>query len=60
MLEAYGWENLVLGFVAATVSAVAAVKWMVSYLNRHGVVIFGYYRLALAAVVAILLATGTL
>jgi undecaprenyl-diphosphatase len=60
MFETYGWANLLLGFLAATVSAVAAVKWMVSYLNRHGMAVFGYYRLVLAALVATLLMTGAL
>lgn len=60
MFEVYGASTLLLGFLAATVSAVVAVEWMVSYLNRHGMAVFGYYRLALAASVAALLASGVL
>jgi undecaprenyl-diphosphatase len=33
---------------------------MVAYLNKHGMAIFGYYRIVLALVVAALLMTGTL
>lgn len=60
MLEAYGPGPLLLGFVAATVSAVIAVKWMVSYLKRHSMAIFGYYRVALAALTAVLILLGLL
>ena len=51
MLTAYGVGSLALGFFAAWLSAVLAVKWMVAYLNRHGLEVFGYYRIALAIVV---------
>jgi undecaprenyl-diphosphatase len=60
MLEAYGWLPLAIGFVAAWASAVLAVRWMVAYLNKHGLEIFGYYRIALAIVVALLVVRGVL
>lgn len=60
MLEAFGPLALVIGFLSAWISAVLAVKWMVSYLNRHGMQIFGYYRIALAVVVTALLLSGWL
>ncbi len=60
MLQAYGLLPLMLGFIFAFLSAVLAVKWMVAYLNRHGLAIFGYYRVALAVVVAVLLLAGVL
>lgn len=55
MLAEYHWSMMLLGFAMAFASAVAAVKWMVAYLNKHGLQLFGYYRIALAIVVAILL-----
>lgn len=53
MLAAYGPVPLLIGFVAAWASAVVAVRWMVGYLTRHGMEIFGWYRVALALAVAV-------
>ena len=60
MLHAYGPLSLAVGFVAAAVSAVLAVRWMLSYLRGHGLQVFGVYRVLLAVVVAGLLAAGVL
>jgi undecaprenyl-diphosphatase len=60
MLEAYGWWPMILGTLTAWASAALAVAWMVAYLKRHGMAIFGYYRVALAAVVAALVVAGML
>ncbi len=57
MLEAFGPLNLGLGFIAAFVSAIIAVRWMVSYLKKHGMVVFGYYRIAIGLIVAGLIFT---
>jgi undecaprenyl-diphosphatase len=51
MMETYGLQSMLIGSAAAWVSAVIAVKWMVSFLKRHGMEIFGYYRIALALTV---------
>lgn len=53
MLAAYGLAPVAVGFFAAWVSAVLAVRWMVSYLNRHGMEIFGWYRVLLAFAVTV-------
>jgi undecaprenyl-diphosphatase len=60
MLQMYDPQALAIGLVFAFISAVVSVKWMVAYLNRHGLAIFGYYRVILALLTAVLLATGTI
>ncbi len=52
MLATYGPTPLLIGFGAAWLSAVLAVKWMVGYLKAHSMEIFGWYRVGLASVVA--------
>jgi undecaprenyl-diphosphatase len=52
MLANYGPAPLLTGFLAAWISAVLAVKWMVGYLKSHGLGIFGWYRIAIALLVA--------
>jgi undecaprenyl-diphosphatase len=58
MWETYGTFTLAVGIIAAAVSAAIAVKWLVSYLQSHGLSIFGWYRIALAIVIGCLFATG--
>ncbi len=60
MLEAYGWFEPLLGLVVAFLSAVIAVRWMVGYLQRHSLAIFGWYRLGVAGLALVLLGTGVL
>jgi undecaprenyl-diphosphatase len=48
MLQVFQPLPLATGVVVAFVSAVISVKWMVTYLNRHGLEIFGYYRIAVS------------
>ncbi len=48
MMDVLGFGPLVAGCLVAAVSAGLSVKWMVHYLTRHGLSIFGYYRIALA------------
>ena len=55
MLEAYGWTAVLTGFFAAWISAALAVKWMVAWLNRHGLTLFAWWRFAAAALAAVLL-----
>lgn len=53
LVDAYGWVMPLFGCFVAAVSAAVAVKWMVSYLGKHGLALFGYYRIVLSIVLAI-------
>jgi len=55
MIDAYGWTAVLAGFAAAALSAFASVKWMVGWLNRHGLAVFAWWRLAAAALATIVL-----
>lgn len=58
MLQNIGWAPMVIGSVVAWASALISVKWMVGYLNRHSLAIFGWYRLAAAAAMLALILHG--
>ena len=45
IINSFGWETPVLGCVVGAISAAIAVKWMVAYLGKHGLAIFGVYRI---------------
>ncbi len=60
MLQTFDVLSLAIGVVFAFGSAVLSVKWMVAYLNRHDLSIFGYYRIALSLVTGTLLMNGLL
>jgi undecaprenyl-diphosphatase len=58
LLASYGLLPLAVGFVAAWLSAVLAVRWMVAWLNGHGLGVFGWWRLSAAALVTLWLWTA--
>lgn len=53
MIEVFGWSSVLLGAAVAAVSAFIAVKFLVHIIARHGLAFFAYYRLALAAILAV-------
>jgi undecaprenyl-diphosphatase len=57
MLQTFDALPIAIGLLFAFISAVISVKWMVAYLNRHGLTIFGYYRVAVALVTTVWIAT---
>ena len=57
---AFGLAAPAVGIVTAFVTAFAAVKWMVAYLNRRDLSLFGWYRIAIGACTVALLGTGVL
>lgn len=60
MVEALGMQNILIGILISWFSAWVAVKTMLAYLKRHGLEIFGFYRIALALITTLLLLSGHL
>ena len=58
LFEKLGWAPVLVGVFVATVSAAVAIRWLVGFLNRHGLGAFGWYRIALCVVLGGLIAGG--
>jgi undecaprenyl-diphosphatase len=58
MWDTYGVLPILVGIVAAAISAALAVKWLVTYLQSHGLSVFGWYRIGLGLVVGGLVVSG--
>lgn len=58
MIQALGAGPILVGMGMATLSAVIAIRWLVSFLTRHGLGVFGWYRIVLSAVMALLIWQG--
>lgn len=58
LAAAYSWPSLALGFASAALAAAVSVTWMVSYLRRHGLALFGWYRVGLGLSVGAALLAG--
>jgi undecaprenyl-diphosphatase len=53
------WPMVVLGFIVAALVSFIAVKWMLRYVQNHTFIAFGWYRIAVAVLIGIiLLASG--
>jgi undecaprenyl-diphosphatase len=60
LVDQFGVLAPSVGFVCAFLTALVAVKWMVGYLSKNSLRVFGWYRLGVGAVAAILLLTNVL
>lgn len=49
---------LIVGTLASLVSAYIAVKWMIDWINKHGMAVFGYWRIIAGIVVLYLVHIG--
>ncbi len=59
LVSEFGYVTPLIGLIVAFISAVAAVRWMVAWLNEKGFDVFGYYRIAAGVVLLGLVAAGT-
>ncbi|MPY95317.1 MAG: hypothetical protein GEV08_20365 [Acidimicrobiia bacterium] len=60
LVERFGWGPPLLGLLTAFVSAALAVRWLVGYLNRHSLAVFGWYRIGIGLAVLAALAVGAI
>lgn len=58
MIAEIGWGPMLAGTFMSWLSAIIAVKWMVNYLKKHGLSIFGWYRIGAALVMLVLILNG--
>ena len=54
------WPQIIVATLVAGGIGMAVIHWLLKYISTHNFLPFVLYRLVLAAVVAVLLLTGTL
>ncbi len=54
------WTSLGVAFVASTVTAFVAVKWLLTYIRSHNFTVFAVYRILFGGLLLILSSTGTI
>ena len=52
------WSMVMLGFIVAAVVSFITVKWLLRYVRTHTFTAFGWYRIALATFLVLLLLLG--
>jgi undecaprenyl-diphosphatase len=60
LVDQFGIVNPLIGALFALVAAVIAVKWLITYLERHDLTVFAWYRFAVAAVTIVLITTSVI
>jgi undecaprenyl-diphosphatase len=60
MVDNYGWRTPLLGGIVAFITAVIAVRWLVSFLRTRPLSIFGWYRIGIAVTAALLIGFGAI
>ncbi len=60
LVEQFGVVDPLIGALFAFVSAVLAIKWLITYLERHDLSIFAWYRFVVAGLAIALIVGGVL
>ena len=60
LVDQFGLVDPLVGALFALVSAVLAIRWLITYLERHDLAIFAWYRFAVAGVAVALLGTSVI
>ena len=55
-----GYAGIIVGLVAAFVTALLAISWLLRYIAHHNFKPFAYYRIAAGALILLLIAMGVL
>jgi undecaprenyl-diphosphatase len=58
MFTVLGWTPILIGLGVAAVATLFTIRWLMSYLTRHGLAAFGWYRVALTAALVVLVLGG--
>lgn len=58
VLDASALGEIAIGFVAAFLSAVLVVKWLLGYVSRHGYALFGWWRIIVGGLALVALTLG--
>ncbi len=60
LVDQFGVVDPLIGAAFAFVAAVLAIKWLLTYLERHDLSIFAWYRFVVAGAAILLLVTGVI
>ena len=60
LVDQFGVVDPLIGLLFAFGSAVVAIKWMISYLERRSLAVFGWYRVAAAGLTAVFILAGVI
>jgi undecaprenyl-diphosphatase len=58
ILDSAAIGNIVIGFIAAFISAIIVVRWVLGYVTQHGYALFAWWRIIAGSVVLLALAAG--
>ncbi|RUS60101.1 undecaprenyl-diphosphate phosphatase [Pseudorhodobacter sp. E13] len=58
VLDASAMNEIAIGFVAAFISAVLVVRWLLGYVSRHGYALFGWWRIIVGSLAFLALSLG--